>query len=266
MNKVITEDIIKQALNESIDEFMLEEAWGSGLKNWWNNSPNAQKIKNVGNSLWNGVKMYMDYRTNGQWNQKYSQYVNGNTKMGELFYLNKWLSYYKQELNSIIYKANNPSKRDDYELWTRNPDNGEETMRKNRYDYVGVNGAIAYAKQYCTFQNFNDYIRAINPDRESVKYINSFIFNYITKSANKNDLNTVLNNLNINVFYSSKYGKDYLEINRKEQQTAQADRRSRIQNAWNNRKSQQQKNNHQQSQQTTNQQQTPYGQNSNGYS
>lgn len=248
MKVVITEDIVRNALNESIDEFMLEEGW-------------------FGNTMlgkvWNGVKnaaaMYMDARTNGQWNKKYGIHVNGNTKSGELFYLNKWLNYYKQKLNDIIYSANNPDRRDEYDVWERDPDTKKETMKRKRYDYVGIEGAIEYAKNYCTFQNFNDYIKSISPERENVKLINTYIFNYITKQARQRNLKAVLNNLNIGTFYSSNEGQQYLKMNRNEQQSQQQKRRQDTQNAWNDRATAKQ-----QSRQAVNNQQQPIPDNSNG--
>lgn len=234
MRVVITEDIISRALNESIDEFMLEEdmineKWGDAVKGVWNG------LKKAGNWVKNAAAMYMDRETNGQWNKKYGIYVDGNTKMGELFYLNKWLKYYNQKLNNIIYQANNPDRRDDYELWERDPKTKKETMKRRSYDYTGVDGALEYAKRYCTFQNFNDYVKAISPNRENVKLINTYIFNYITKQANNRNIKAVLNNLSIGTFYSSKEGQQYLSMNRSQQQNQQAQRRQNIQNAWNNR-------------------------------
>ena len=243
----VNENIIRNALNESIDEFLLEEGAFDGLKNWWNSSANGQRVKNGLSSVWNNVKnaaaMYMDKQTNGQWNQKYGIYVNANNKMGELFYLNKWFNYYKQQLNYIIQQADNPSQRDEYDLYERDPNTGKETIKRRKYDYVGVNGALLYAQQYCTFQNFNAYMRNLSPKRESVTVINTYIQNYITKPANQKNIKTVLNNLNISVFYGSKEGQEYLMMNRGQQQ--KNSRRNRIQNAWDNRKQQQQQQNFQ---------------------
>ena len=222
---VITEDIISRALNESIDEFMLEEGAWDGLKNWFNKLGNTKFMRGLNNA----VNMYMDYKTNGQRNQKYGAYVNGNTKYGELFYLDKWFKYYKQQLNNIIYQANNPSQRDEYETWERDKNNpNKEYKRINRYDYVGVNGALKYAQKYCTFQNFNDYVRGISPDRMSISYINTYIFNYITKQAQNNNLKAVLNNLDIVTFYSSKQGQMYLKMDRSKQQNARKDAKQRL--------------------------------------
>jgi len=224
MRVVITEDIIRKALNESIDEFILEESminekWGDAVKGVWNGA------KKVGNWLNNAAAMYMDGKTNGQWNQKYNTYVNGNTKTGELFYLSKWLNYYKQKLNNIIYQANTPDRRDEYDLYERDPDTGKEFMKRNKYDYTGIDGALNYAKLYCTPQNFNDYIKALNPDRESVWHINTFIQNYINNEAKKGNLKAVLHNLSIYVFYETKEFKQYLAMNRQKQQKKEKQRR-----------------------------------------
>lgn len=234
MKVVITEDIIRNALNESIDEFMINEGVGDAFKGVWGYA------KKAGNWLKNAAAMYMDKQTNGQWNQKYGIYVNGNTKTGELYYLNKWLDYYKQQLNNIIYRANNPTQRDEYETWERDKNNPNKEYKKvNKYDYVGVNGALAYAQKYCTFQNFNDYVRSISPKRENVQLINTYIYNYITKQATNKNINAVLNNLNIGTFYSSNEGQEYIKMNRGQQQ--KDERRNRIQNAWDERKANRQK-------------------------
>ena len=217
MKVILTEETIRKALHESIDEMILEEEllqeWGESFKKAWNGVKNA-------------AAMYMDWRTNGQWNRKYGIRVNGNTKTGELYYLNKWFNYYKEKLNDIIYKANTPDRRDEYDLWERDPNNpNKETKKINRYDYTGIEGALNYAKTYCTPQNFNDYIKALNPDRESVWHINTYIQNYITKQAINNNLKAVLNNLNIATFYSSNVFKQYLAMNRQKQQEKEKQRR-----------------------------------------
>ena len=90
---VIREDIINKALNESINEFMIEEGfWGDA----WNG------IKNAGKNLWNGVKngvaMYMDNATNGQWNREYNIHAKGKGVMVVCHYLKSWLQYYYDEL------------------------------------------------------------------------------------------------------------------------------------------------------------------------
>ena len=223
MKVVVTEDIIRNALNESIDEFMINEGVGDAFKGAWGYA------KKAGNWLKNAAAMYMDKQTNGQWNQKYGIYVNGNTKSGELFYLNKWFDYYREQLSNIIYRANNPTQRDEYETWERDKNNPNKEYKKvNKYDYVGVNGALAYAQKYCTFQNFNDYVRAISPDRMSISYINTYIFNYITKQAQNNNLKAVLNNLNIGTFYASKQGQMYLKMDRNKQQNNRKDTKDKL--------------------------------------
>lgn len=204
---VISEDIIKKALNESIDEFMINEAnWGKAFGNAWNGVKNA-------------AAMYMDWRTNGQWNNKYGIYANANTKTGELFYFNKWLNFYKSQLNNIIYKATNPDNPAYDEEYT--DETGNKFTKRKVYNYSGPQGALNYAQKYCTFQNFNDYIRAINSDRESVSYINTYIRKYITNEAKRNNLNAVLNSLNISNFYASIEGQSYLKMDRGEQQNSQ---------------------------------------------
>lgn len=111
---VITEDIISRALNESIDDFMLEEGGG------WNNFKNKLSgygsainngLKRLGNTkfmrgLNNAVNMYMDYKTNGQWNREYNSYASdekGNSSTIGSFYLQKWLDKHYRAIQDIVY-------------------------------------------------------------------------------------------------------------------------------------------------------------------
>jgi hypothetical protein len=118
---VITEDMISRALNESIDEFMLEEGegwnrfkdklsgYGSAIKNGlkrFGNTKFGQALKNAGRGLNNAVNMYMDYETNGQWNRKYNSYakdLGGNNKAIGSFYLQKWLDKHYRTIQDIAY-------------------------------------------------------------------------------------------------------------------------------------------------------------------
>jgi hypothetical protein len=105
MRVIITEDIVKKALDESIDEFMLEEGW-EGWKNLWNN-PNVQKIRNGVGKAWNGYKnflaMYMDNKTNGQWNRKYNIQPKGKGGTVVGHYLQNWFKNHYNRLYDIIY-------------------------------------------------------------------------------------------------------------------------------------------------------------------
>ena len=184
---------------------MLEEGWKEGFNKWWN-KPYMQKIRNgfnkAGKWLNNAASIYMDEKTNGQWNRQYGSYADANSRNGELHYLKKWLQFYNEELNNIIYQRN-PSQRDEYETWERDADNPNREYKKVRKnDYVGVDGAIAYAQNFCTPENFNEYVRNIAPNKTNVKLIDDYINNYIKEPANNRDLRKVLNGLNIGTFYS----------------------------------------------------------------
>ena len=88
---VINEDIIKRALDESIEEFMINEAnWGKAFDNAWNGVKNA-------------AAMYMDWRTNGQWNKKYNIHAKGNGNTIGSYYLNKWFQTHYYKLQDIVY-------------------------------------------------------------------------------------------------------------------------------------------------------------------
>jgi hypothetical protein len=92
---IITEDIIRKALNESIDEFMinedaLNEKWGDAFKSAWNG------IKNF-------AAEYMDKKTNGQWNKKYGIQAKGSGTNVGTYYLEKWLNPRYSRLYDIVY-------------------------------------------------------------------------------------------------------------------------------------------------------------------
>lgn len=131
MRNIISEDIIRKALDESIDEFMMEEGFEGfkGLKNRWNewgnkwndkkqkwnnkkqeymkNHPKVQNAVNRAGNAWKGfnnlVAMYMDGKTNGRWNQQYNAHVQGNGRSVGLHYMQGWLQNHYKRLQDIIY-------------------------------------------------------------------------------------------------------------------------------------------------------------------
>lgn len=206
MNKIITEDIIKRALDESIEEFMLEEA------NWkgWAGAAGSM-LGNIGKNIWNGVKMYMDYRTNGQWNNKYGQYANGNGKMTEMYYLNKWFNFHLGEIQDIMRNAQNPNSAQKLR-WERDPNTGKEFAVQTLNNYGSIKN---YVVQNVTCQNFNNWIKNYIQNREAVTLIDSYI-EYCTKSIK--DINSAIKLLNISSFMASDYGKQYLTYSKEQQQ------------------------------------------------
>lgn len=108
---IITEDIIRKALNESIDEFMINEggAWDSisNTANRWNNTAKNYASKWGLDKAWNGIKNfaaeYMDKKTNGQWNRKYNIQAKGKGAFVGTFYMEKWLTERYRRLYDIIY-------------------------------------------------------------------------------------------------------------------------------------------------------------------
>ena len=207
MKVIITEDIVRNALNESIDEFMLEEGMlGNGFKslqNWWNNSPNAQKIKNAGNSLWNGVKMYMDYRTNGQWNNKYGQYANGAGRTTEMYYLNKWFNYHLNEIKDVARYSQNPNRAQKEIEWKYN-EKGEQVGTQKISNYGSIE---EYVSENINPQNFNLWIRNYIQDRKALQCID----NYIIECYNEiKDLNSAIKKLSVYSFMESDAGKEYI--------------------------------------------------------
>ena len=206
MRGIVTENIIRNALNESIDEFMLEEGEG------WNrlkNSKLGQIAKNVGNSLWNGVKMYMDYRTNGQWNNKYGQYANGNGKTTELYYLNKWFNYHLNGIRQASYEMQTPNNGQTIKRWKKDL-NGNEYYDQTINNFNSIKDYVA---QNINPSNFNKWIKYYISNRHSLMCID----NYITKCSKLvTNLNTAIEYLNVGKFLSDDTGKEYLENNRKQ--------------------------------------------------
>jgi len=166
--------IIRQALNESINEFILQEA---GL---WDG------VKAAGQFAWNGVKAYMDKATNGEWNRKFGQYVNGNGKGTELFYLGKWFSYHLRWLQYSMQRYYSPS----------------DWHSKN-------DGPSEYIKKYCTYDNFDSYLMKFFKGGKLEKRVTN-INNYIYYNITTQPFNTAIKNMSTNKFLSSEYGKYYL--------------------------------------------------------
>jgi len=185
---VITEYIIRKALDESINNFMLEE--GGGWDGLVKSRPGIM-AKNIGKSLWNGVKMYMDYRTNGQWNRKYNQHVKGNGFTVGSYYLNKWFNKHYDKLQNIIYGdyygingfyyaiINNQKfpftynwKNRTYELKTKDAYN-KDIIYELKIERNNITGTTLYKKD----TNYNEIDKSSNPTtskQEPNKY--EFIF------------------------------------------------------------------------------------------
>lgn len=182
----LSEDIINKALNESINEFIIEEGkWGSKFKKAWNGIKNAAAI-------------YMDARTNGRWNQKYgiapnygtpnSYSVMGRTK--ELYVLANWLQFHGQRLWSRLY-------------------NKDVDMHNGFNDRYDVNGQ-EYIEKYVTVESFNSYFyryfRTMLPSKHPMcLYIESI------HSMSHNPYEAV-QKLNINSFLKDPQGDSYMNM------------------------------------------------------
>jgi hypothetical protein len=177
MNKMITEDIIKRALDESIEEFMLEEA------NWkgWAGAAGST-LGNIGKNIWNGVKEYMNWRTNGQWNQKYNQYPIYNvSQFSELRYLYQWFNTQKQTLQNIL-NPQSPSQI------------SRDSTKINQYEGK-PNDFIA---RECTYQNFTKWAGQYIKNYRGLKIIDDYIYNKITK--NYQNPQAAINAMDLNTF------------------------------------------------------------------
>ncbi len=209
MKVIITEDIIRNALNESIDEFILEEGAFDGLKNWWNNGT-GQYIKNGLSSAWKNAKnaaaMYMDNRTNGQWNNKYGIYANGNGKTTELYYLNKWFNFHLEEIKKIDYYLRNPRNAQSEIEWKIDPKTGEKKGVQTINNYDNIQN---YSIQNINAQSFNKWIGYYIKNRDTLECIDKYI-NDCSKTIK--DINSASKWLNISSFLSSRVGQYYLKM------------------------------------------------------
>lgn len=200
---VITEDIVRNALNESLEEFMLEEGWKEGFNKWWN-KPYMQKIKNgfnkAGKWLNNAASIYMDEKTNGQWNQKYNTYVNGNSKYVEMYYLNKWFNWHLKQIQYIAHSGPNRGASDEI-MWNKD---GTGIQRRNNY-----NNVAQYAQRNITPDNFNGWAGRYIENRRGLKCIDE----YIQDSAKHiNNIDSAEQYLNIWNFLNNPKGQEYQKL------------------------------------------------------
>jgi len=246
MNQLITEDIIKRALDESIEEFMLEEGGG------WNNF--KQWAGKVGGNLWNGIRNgvanFMNKRTGGQWNQKYGIYADYSnnsiqSKNGfqfakklyqEASYFEKWLNTHAKNINDILNSKEGPE-YEMYDEYTKNS-NGVRTYKDRRFK--GTTGATAYIKTYCTYDNFYRYVAQYFPDYGGNANINNYIVNYITAEGLAPQI--VLRNMSIAKFNKSDEGKAFYNTNMKTKNEDQKQRVAAMQQAQNARTGKKDKN------------------------
>ena len=208
---VITEDMISRALNKSIDEFMLEE--GEGLNRFKNKlssygSAINNGLKRLGNTkfmrgLNNAVNMYMDYKTNGQWNREYNSYADdGNSKTVEMYYLDKWLKYHLEQMQYIEERSKSPNNAYD-EIDFEQDENGKMVGKQRRFNYKTVKD---YAENNITSEAFNLWIRNYIPDRKALKLIDEYIDTYCNKVEN---LRQASNFFDSKSFLTSNIGKEY---------------------------------------------------------
>jgi len=215
MNKVITEDIIRKAINESIDEFMLEEAWGgmNGLKNW----SNKWGLNNLGRGIRNWAANYMDKRTGGKWNAKYGIYDDNTYKsirsenpldyfndlMTETKYLRTWFDTHAKNANDILNYKDGPT----YSKY------GKSNFF-NSSVWMGVSGATQYIKTYCTYQNYLEYTQRYFTDYQGNEYIEGYINNEIQPLAEQPQ--KAIQKISFGAFNWSQYGKDFYNQSRQD--------------------------------------------------
>ena len=210
MRVVINENIIKNALNESIDEFIIEEgAWNAFRNNKW--------INGIWNGLRNGVANYMDWATKGEWNKKYNVYPDSTQKSirskGPFDYIEDRLKEQKCLMTWFKTHAANVEKILHYKEGPNHSLYGKKNFF-NSSVWMGVTGATAYIEQYCTYDNFVDYVKQYFNDFQGNEYIEQYIGKYV-QAISDNPLKC-LQNLNINKFVSSPEGNKYYKQTQKE--------------------------------------------------
>ena len=213
MRVVINEDIIRNALNESVDEFMLEE----GMRDAWNAFRNNKWVNGIWNGVRNGVANYMDWATNGQWNKKYNVYPDATQKSirskGPFDYIEDRLKEQRCLMTWFKVHAANVEKILHYKEGPNHSLYGKRNFF-NSSVWMGVTGATAYIEQYCTYDNFVDYVRQYFSDFQGNEYIEQYIGKYV-QSISDSPLKC-LQNLNINKFVSSPEGNKYYKQTQKE--------------------------------------------------
>ena len=220
---IITEDIIRKTLNESINEFMINEggAW-DGVKNW----ANRWGLNKAWNGIKNAAATYMDWRTGGDWNAKYGIYNNSTGKTTELYYLNQWFNWHVEQIQRLEERKIHPNDDSYRERSYKYNDKNEKIYTEVEDNYGSVE---QYVKANIHAENFNVWIGKRIPNRQALKIIDEYI-NNIGKDANPPKIinaKTAGYYLNIGTF-EKLYGKAYFNSTKGDRQTYNAQRQLKI--------------------------------------
>lgn len=212
MKVILTEETIRKALHESIDEMILEEEllqeWGESFKKAWNGVKNA-------------AAMYMDWRTKGQWNNKYGIYANGTGKTTEMYYLNKWFNWHVKQIQQLEYRNQNPSDNTHRQRKVEvDPNTGRETYIKDEYDDQTIQ---EYAERNITEKNFNDWIGRRVRNRQALGIIDKYITSCQQQIIKSPYAETAINCLNTAAFMSA-CGDEYFKSTQQDRQQYQTDK------------------------------------------
>jgi hypothetical protein len=188
MKVILTEETIRKALHESIDEMILEEEL---LQEW------GESFKKALNGVKNAAAMYMDWRTNGQWNNKYGIYANGTGKTTEMYYLNKWFNTHLKNIKQIEYRNNTPSA--DFSKSREYVErNGEKVYTDTEIQEKDIQ---TYVLKNITPANFNNWVKNYIQDRQALKLIDDYILKCQSQIT---DVRSAMNYLNTMAFLSDK--------------------------------------------------------------
>lgn len=175
MKVIITEDIVRNALNESIDEFIINEGWF-----------NDSMLGKVWNGVKNAAAEYMNWRTKGRWNQKYGINPSYNiSQLSELRYLIQWFHIQKQTIQELS-----------------NPQTPSQISRDNTKINKYEGRPSDFIARECTYQNFTNWAGQYIKNYNGLKFIDTYIYEYITK--NYQNPQKAMYAMDINVFLNTK--------------------------------------------------------------
>ena len=213
MESINENAIIKNALNESINEFLLEEGAWDKLKGFAGKAYNWVR---------NGIANYMNKQTNGEWNKNYGINTRNGGWHTAYIYLNNWMKYHYSKVYDILHP------RLGQKTWIKDEDGIAREVTSDIKSNWGkiVKDAREYIYKNCTAENFMQYIGYKNNEdsgflrNDIVLKISDYITTYLQGQYNYPE--NVLKYLNYNSFiknYDSLNGQYNPQEKQNNQQT-----------------------------------------------
>lgn len=234
----IREDIINRALNESINDFLIEEGFIDGVKRFWKRF------------VTNPINMYMNSGGNTQWGEKYNSWAEGKGFNICCHYFGMWLKWHRSQVSGRLYNFNSFNGGGDilenqinghlckitknnygvdmyyditdkktYEFVSQvNKDEyytDSTRTKKEKIDFKVAEDYYKYTLSHCTFDEFKEWVgnRITDFNSKPCQCIGKYIEKYIIENA-KNP-KALIKYLDINYFMwnYSKLLKDIAEQN-----------------------------------------------------